>query len=311
MSLKRDLHEDRESYIDDKGERIPSHRYRAIRDGINEKPAQDLKDDPEVIRVLNHLDELERRTRPSLGANVRGKDFDAYEAIQLAAGLFDYVVGWAIDNQRGMAQRGERSDPHEMFLRRESAGEDHSLETQGALRQPLDPVQARRFLFNLLHAMGPRIVPNDIAEAIEALDYGETLPIFQKLHTTKRTGLIEQRAKLQAIAFIEYESQKGIRKHVSVEKVMEAFAVTRDSVKDWKAELRVALGALRVDLVLNNARNAGEAYADELRQTEKVWEPHVFERFEELYGKPGLLEAAKRYKARSKKGVKGSAKKRG
>jgi hypothetical protein len=305
------LHENRESYIDDKGERVPSHRYRAIRDGMNAEPEQELRNDPEVIRALDHLDELERRTRPSLGANVRGKDFDAYEALYIAAGLFDYVAGWAIDNQRGLAQRGERSDSHEMFLRRKAAGEDHSLETRGALRQPLDSVQARRFLFNLLHAMGPRIVPNDIVEAIEALDYGETLPIFQKLRTTKRTGLIVQKAKLQAIAFIEYESQKGIRKHVSVEKVMEAFAVTRDSVKDWKAELRVALGTFRVDMVLTCARNAGEAFAHELRQTEKVWEPHVFERCEEEYGKPGLLEAAKRYKARSKKGVKGSIKKRG
>lgn len=66
MPTKTDLHEHRESYINDKGERIASHRYRAIRDGINAEPAQDLKDDPEVIRILNDLDELERRTRPSL-----------------------------------------------------------------------------------------------------------------------------------------------------------------------------------------------------------------------------------------------------
>jgi hypothetical protein len=202
VPTKTDLHE-RESYINDKGERIASHRYRAIRDGMNAEPAQDLKDDPEVIKLLNLLDMLERRTRPSLGANVRGKDFDAYEAIQLAGELFDYVVGWAIDTQRGLAQRGVLSNAQEMFLRRDSAGEDHCLETQGAVGEPLDPVQARRFLFNLLSAMPPRIVPRDIVEAIEALDYGETLPIFQKINTTKRTGLVELRAKLEAIAFIE------------------------------------------------------------------------------------------------------------
>ena len=56
------LREDRKSYISENGERIPSHRYRAIRDGMKAEPAQELRNDPEVIRALDLLDELERRT---------------------------------------------------------------------------------------------------------------------------------------------------------------------------------------------------------------------------------------------------------
>ena len=109
-------------------------------------------------------------------------------------------------------------------------------------------------------------MPEDVVEAIEALDYGETLPIFQKEPTTRRTGLTEYRAKLSAIAFIEYENQKGMKKRVLMDEVIEAFAVTRDSVKDWRAELRVALGDHEVDAVLENAREFGEWYVNNAKK---------------------------------------------
>jgi len=113
--------------------------------------------------------------------------------------------------------------------------------------------------------------------------------------------LIEYRAKLSAIAFIEYESQKGIKKRVLVEEVMEAFAATRDSIKDWKAELRVALGNFEVDAVLENAREFGEWYVSSLKNSEEGSAKRVCDGCEHQFGKPALLRAAKQYKARSKK----------
>jgi len=61
-------------------------------------------------------------------------------------------------------------------------------------------------LFPMAEGLG---IPFNVVEALEALDYGEVLPIFQKEPTTRRTGLIEYRAKLSALAFIEYEIRKG------------------------------------------------------------------------------------------------------
>jgi hypothetical protein len=163
------------SFINDKGERVPSHRYREIRDGMNAEPAQDLKDDPEVIRILNALDILERESRPSLGADAKRKDMAADDAIAFAAGLVDYVAGWAIDHQRGLAQRSlpERELRKEQFKHAinptrappeyptpEPPDEDHSDEKEGAFRGQLDPVQTRRFLFNVLRLMAPRLVPS-------------------------------------------------------------------------------------------------------------------------------------------------------
>ena len=228
----------------------------------------------------------------------------AFEALTLAGELVDYVAGWAIDHQRGLAQQGVLFTSS---VNRSTADDDHVYERDGSIRAPLDPVQERKCLFNLLYPMAGSLGLNfQIVEAIEALDYGETLPVFQASHTPKRTGLITYLARLCAIAFIEYESGKGIKKRVSTDEVMEAFAVTRDSVKDWRAQLRSALGTLRVDITLKNAREAGEFYLSQSRKTEDELAAGLCHCCEELYGKPDLLRAAKRYKARSIKDVKKS-----
>jgi len=311
MPAKTYIREDHEYYVDT-DERVWSRRYREIRDGITGPPAQILKDDPQVSDVLAELDKLEQTSRPALGFGLddRGKDWAAFHALFLVGWLVDYVAGWAIDHQRGLAQKGlcsleatvrkgKISSPE--YNKRRAAVDLHDHERTGTLRDDLDPLQARKFLFNVLLPMSDRLgLPHEIIEAIEALDFGETLPILQRTYTTKRTGLIEYRAKLSAIAFIEYEKQKGTLKHKSTEQVIKAFAVTGDVVKDWKTELRIALGALEVDHVLERARFYGKEYTGVAEPNDEI---EVSIRFycEEEYGKPALLAAAKRYKARSKK----------
>jgi hypothetical protein len=304
-------------FTNEAGERVPSHRYREIRDGINVEPAQDLKDDPEVIRILNALDILERRTRPSLGADAQGKNRAASNAIAFAGELVDYVAGWAIDHQRGLAQRtlGQGLSSQNKIPSNQMEGlpkylilgppdEDQRDEAEGALRRPLEPAQNRRFLFYVLREMAPALVISDVVEAIEALDYGETLPIFQSAPTSKRTGLIQYRARLKAITFVEYESKKGIKKRFSVEKVADAFAVTRDAVKDWRVDLRAALGKREVEMAVERAQQAGQCYVECVKTIEDGQQDdrkRACEIMEEAYGMPALLKEAKRYKARSKK----------
>jgi hypothetical protein len=156
-------------FANDKGERVFSHRYREMRDGVNAEPAQDLKDDPEVVSILKELDKLERESRPSLGADAKRKDIAAHDAIAFAAGLLEYVAGWAIDHQKGLAQRTAA----ELEIRRkrlsmdpskpvaEPPDEDHREEREGAGQFQLDPVHARRFLANFLRPMPPRLVHPD------------------------------------------------------------------------------------------------------------------------------------------------------
>ena len=106
--------------------------------------------------------------------------------------------------------------------------------------------------------------------------------------------------------FIEYESKKGIKKRFSVDKVVDAFAVTRDAVKDWKADLRVSLGKFEVEAAIERAHAAGQRYVQYLKKCEDgehEVEQHMCEDVEQAFGKPALLREAIRYRARSKKVV--------
>ena len=64
MPDKTYIREGREYYTDT-NKPVWSHRHRQLRDGVTVDPEQELKDDPEVTRILNLLDNLERRSRPN------------------------------------------------------------------------------------------------------------------------------------------------------------------------------------------------------------------------------------------------------
>jgi hypothetical protein len=161
----------------------------------------------------------------------------------------------------------------------------------------MPPEEARRFVFNVLQAMGYHLgIPNEMGEALEALDYGETLPIIERKRTTKRTGLTVYRAKLSAIAYIEYQYKKGIKKLQSTAEVADAFASTRDAIKDWPVELRKELGNFEVERVLTAARNSGSQYLVERKNDVDGFCPY----FDDRFGRPAMMRAAAQYRARSK-----------
>jgi hypothetical protein len=138
-------------------------------------------------------------------------------------------------------------------------------------------------------------LPDNFIEALEALEFGETLPILQKKATSRRTGLTEFRAKLTAIAYIEYQYVKGVKKYVSTDIVADKFAVSRDVVKDWPVEVRAALGNLEVQRKISRAQNSARNYLAEASQPD-AWANELPEYYEENYGLPP--EAAARYKKR-------------
>jgi hypothetical protein len=303
-----------ENYLFEMKDGFSSHRYRDKHDHLISDPPLALKDEQPVVELLDAIDELEKKTRPSLGGDAEGKDMAASIALSYAAQLVSYVAGWAIDHQLGLARAGLRFVPivskefetNPEYLARRAAVDTHDHERNGSNRMPLTPVLARAVVLNMLLPMVEYLrIPYQIVEAIEALDFGETLPILEKVHTTKRTGLVEYRAKLTAIAFIDYEKEKGVSKRVSKEVVMEEFAVTNDAVKDWKTELISALGIFEVDRTLAGARASGRLFFASRKQ-------HQVARdfYEDRYGSPALLRAARQYKSRSRKGDRKSPSKR-
>jgi hypothetical protein len=126
-------------------------------------------------------------------------------------------------------------------------------------------------------------LPDNFIEALEALEFGETLPILQKKATSRRTGLTEFRAKLTAIAYIEYQYVKGVKKYVSTDIVADKFAVSRDVVKDWPVEVRAALGNLEVQRKISRAQNSARNYLAEASQPD-AWANELPEYYEENYG---------------------------
>lgn len=250
--------------------------------------------------LIAELEALERDTRPSKGPDsASGKDRSAFRALSLAASLVNSLAGWAIDHQRGLALEGlEAAMPFPegasaALVARGKRNDQHSHEIKGKLDQDLTPAQARLFMLNVLRPMSQQFnFLNELVVALEALDFGETLPILRPMKTRK-TGLIENRAKLIALCHMTYEKQKGTNKNRTVADIANLFAANAETItKNWAKQVRDALTKDYVDQEIKTAAAAGSAFLDE--PPESVLRPH----FEDKYGRPSLLRAAAMYKRR-------------
>jgi hypothetical protein len=235
-----------------------------------------------------------------------GKDLAAFQALVRAAWLVHYAAGWALDHQRGLAEKELQFVPlgpsqtkkSPEYLQQRAAVDDHDHERRGSAQAHLSPNQARQLVLNILRPMSGHLrLPPEFIEALEALEFGQTLPIIEKKATRKRTGLVEFRAKLTAIAYIEYQYVKGVKKHASTEIVADKFAVGREVVKDWPVEVRSALGNLAVQRTIITAQSSARIYLMECRSDFEI----LAREYEDRFGLPALLVAADRYKRRSKK----------
>jgi hypothetical protein len=146
--------------------------------------------------------------------------------------------------------------------------------------------------------MGSQLgVPGDVIEAVEALDLGQVLPPLDPGPGGDRLGLTTRRARLAAIAYVEYEHEKtGVQKDRIWTDVAKAFATNRESMKDWRAELRRTLGRDQVNELLHRARLAGKEYCSHNGDTE--FDHIVREMHEETYGTRALQQAAEVHRRR-------------
>ena len=164
------------------------------------------------------LAELERDTRPSLGfKSAKAKDLKAFEALEVAGQLVAAVAGWAINHEIGLAVEGlqfvplqppqTKSDPQYLTLK--AAVNEHRHEAAGAAThgKRLDPFFLRTCLINLLR---PNVggYPNWLLvttiDALDALEYGDTHPIFRRSGRKRRLGTKQRRLILKAIGAIHF-----------------------------------------------------------------------------------------------------------
>lgn len=251
--------------------------------------------DPSLIAGLLHkLSDLRKFRAGEAGITAEGKDKAACEALAAAALLVNLAAGWALNHQRGLAVSGLRP----AVGQEESSSSLDSHEHEKSAAYELSPLEGRRYLLNLLLTMGGGLgVPKDVIEAVEALDFGQLLPPLDPGPNKDRLGLTTRRARLAAIVYVEYEHAKTrVHKERIWEDVAKAFATNRESMKDWRTELRKALGQDHVNELLRRALIAGKEYCS--CDSDSEFDYVVREMHEETYGTRALQQAAEIHRRR-------------
>ena len=175
-------------------------------------------DDPAVRDMLLRLDQLERQTDPQHPDSKSDKDALANKALRIVSELCAYVSGWAVDHKIGLAIEGFGNIPDLATQTstlaykqiRESVN-SHRHEAAGQSRDLPSGVQ-RKGLSNLFNAMASpfhKSLCDPLAEALEALEYGETLPIFEPVKKGRKRQFRELKLQLWALCFIEYQQVLG------------------------------------------------------------------------------------------------------
>jgi hypothetical protein len=226
-------------------------------------------DDPVVRDMLLRLDQLERQTDPQRRDSEHDKDASANKVLRIISDLSAYVAGWAIDHKIGLAIEGLGNIPDLASQMRTPAYSEHREsvnshrhEAAGQSRD-LAAGEQRKALSNLFNAMAasPRgSLCDPLAEALLALEYGETLPIFDAVKRGRKRQFRELRLQLYALCFIEYkEVLGGGKKYELQSEVEKAFGVSRSTVRGWERLLPEQLDSFYVANALSRARRCGEA----------------------------------------------------
>jgi hypothetical protein len=253
-------------------------------------------DDPVVREMLLRLDQLERQTDPQRPDSEHHKDASANKVLRIISDLSAYIGGWAIDHKIGLAIEGLGNIPDLAAQTRTPDYDDlrksvnsHRHEAAGQSRDHLASGAQRKALSNLFNAMAtsPRVSLCDpLAEALQALEYGETLAIFEPVKGGRKRQFRELKLQLLALCFIEYKQVLGGKKHELQLEVGGTFGVSLPTVRGWEHRLPKQLDPFYVANALSRARRCGEADRDNNSAS-----------FDRFWGKAALSEWGAEYKA--------------
>jgi hypothetical protein len=261
-----------------------------------------LRDRRQARSIMDRLEELERETRPIGGDEPsKDKDLKSREAISLAGHLMRVVAGWAIDHQQGLAMAGLKSMggptskmmDSQQFLEEKEKLDSHENE-HAAVEidhsfDRLSAEQQRRFCSQIAEFLNV-IFPRSLAEGLNALEFGEVLPIMKKAKFEgDKRNYTERMAQLQALKYIEYERGKGSLVGKAREIVGSHFGVDTEALRKWDGPLRKSLGDSYVSRELTRAFEDGEMES----RFKKHPNAEIFEFFAEF---PTMTQAGKRFK---------------
>lgn len=261
--------------------------------------------------LIDRLDSLEKKTRPSSGASsAEGKDFAAFEALKYAGKLVEYVAGWAIEHQIGLAADGRKFVPrqpsgtqnHPQYLSELSLVDSHAYEKAGPLQRQTDlgPSGERKCLINVLRANPGAIPPwllAKLTESLEALDYGEVQPILSPVNSGRKLDLTLLRLQLKALALVAYRHKLGLKKEKAVEQVADTLGASPNTLLSWETRLRTEFGRLEVERTIVVAENSASYVNEAQRKIRRGEEAEDTTDHEAGYDDAALTELGKRYRA--------------
>lgn len=243
--------------------------------------------DKRVAEALEALRRFEEMSRPDGGdVTAKHKDRNAFAALACAGELVELLAGWAIDHAVGLGLSGLRwvpgqipgEKPYFKYLVAKIEVDDHRHETVGGVHsrmssikdfEGLDPIVLRQILINLL-VRNPGGFPSPIqkmtVEALEALNYSETLPMLKAVESGRKARRRELKLQLEAVKFIEYRCAKGLKRYKAEEEVGEAYGRSGTTVRLWKSRLRKELGELEVSSEIQIAKNIAVTKKDVRRK---------------------------------------------
>jgi hypothetical protein len=253
-----------------------------------------FSDDPIVQEMLEMLDQLERQSDCRRLDSETNKDALASKALKIASKLVVYVSGWAMDHKVGLAIEGLGNIPDLATQTRTPAYNElresvnsHRHEAAGKSTNLTSGAQ-RKALSNLFNAMARGLdgsLWDSLAEALEALEYGDTLPIFEPVKSGRKKQFRELKLQLLALCFIEYKQVLGGLKYRLQSDVEEAFGVSVSTVRGWERQLPTQLDPFYVANSLLRAKRCGEEdRANGSRHFDRFW------------GKTALSEVGAEYK---------------
>lgn len=271
-----------------------------------------LVDTKYVKMMLNRLDELEAKTRPSAGASsADGKDLAAFGALLEIQRFTKHVAGWAINHQVGLALEGMKFVPlqpratknHPQYLSQRALVDDHIHEKAGAVASfegDDDPLLARKALLNLLRA-NPGAIPTrflrDLIESLEALDYGEVRPLLTPINSGRKRNLTELRLQLRAIGLIQFRRGMGLTKERAVDEVASAMGVGHETVKSWENRLKNEFGALEVERTKELASISASWEVQSIRKARNGTPEAKPGEYAEGYDEEALVKLANEYRS--------------
>lgn len=263
----------------------------------------------QMHRLLDKLLDFEADTHPFSGA-VDEKELNSISALVHAGKLVELLAGWAIDHRAGLALNDVAGFPWPQGdeTAKQSAN-DHRHEMEGGtyledIRDydglTGDPDTNRKILAAVISrgAVTPSSLRRQLAEALKALDEGETRDLFERAKRKSLMGRTLWQARLRAISHVYFLKETGMTKTVAVTLVAEAYGVGSDTVDAWdKRGLKEHFEAARVTPVKERASRLGKAVYRRQNTIPQDEEDRDFIRIHlELYGREGLAQSGQSYK---------------